>query len=87
MHKNEKKLYSTYMYKVCVYHISLQNHTVCDQQETLNRSNILRKDGEIHKSYTSNNYIHQIFTNLICFVSDMNLILMPSQRLKVYHKS
>lgn len=67
MHKNEKKLYSTYMYKVCVYHISLQNHTVCDQQETLNRSNILRKDGEIHKSYTSNNYIHPIFTNLNMF--------------------
>lgn len=24
MHKNEKKLYLTYMNKVCVYHISLQ---------------------------------------------------------------
>lgn len=69
IHKNEKKLHLTYMYKVCVYHIRLQiqNYTVCDQHETLNRSNILRKDGEIHKSYTSNNYIHQIFTNLNLF--------------------
>lgn len=24
IHKNEKKLHLTYMYKVCVYHISLQ---------------------------------------------------------------
>lgn len=90
IHKKEKKLYSTYMYKVCVYHTSLQNHTVCDQHKTLNRSNILRKDGEIHKSYTSNNYmyIHQIFTNLnLLCVEHMNLILMPSQRLKLYHKS
>lgn len=65
---------------LCVSHYSTE-------LQTLNRSHIHRKDGEINTSYTSNSYIHQIFTNLnlLCVGHEFNSDAIT--KLKLYHKS
>lgn len=71
---------------LCVSHYSTELQ-VCDQHKTLNRSHIHRKDGEINTSYTSNSYIHKIFTNLNLFCVGHEFNSDAITKLKLYHKS